>query len=179
MEDNAPLYAFTYRVDKEGFTELNNILQDRLLSKSRKKTTRLGYAQLLIATAYVIAMVVSNRPISSFMMIVAVLIIFTGMYSVLYFPVFFKKKLQKVIDTTFAESEYLNNDITFRFYDTYCEEINFSDSRTMDYTKIAEVLTTEENIVILVERTGFCFPKTILDGKAEEFVAFLKERIDQ
>lgn len=170
-------FTCTYRLDIEGFRKLNEVIEKKVLGPSKKKTARLGYAQMLISAMYLFAIIATKQSTNTFLIMLAVVIMFLGIYCVMYYPYFFKKKLNTVIEKTFAESEYLNNDITLRFFDEFCEETNYSDTREMKYGQMDEVKTTDKYIMILVGKSGICIPKDSLGGQEKELVTFLLQRV--
>ena len=174
---DTPIFEITYKNDFESFKKLNILLEDRVLGKSKKKTKLYGVIQISLSVIYLALILITKQPLGTLTTALAVGIFFFGLFSLTYYPIFFKKKLEKVVDKYFHETEYLQNEVSYQFYDTYWIETNVEDSKEIPYGSIDEIVEDETTFFLFLGRTGICFPKSSFHGGEKEFLKFINERI--
>lgn len=175
---DTPIYDITFLNDFPSFQKLNAFMEEKLVGKSKKKSMMLGTIQVALAIIYLILMFVTKQPLGTFTVILAVIILFLGLFSLSYYPVFFRRKVDKVVKQTFETSEYLKSPVQFQFFEDTCFEISVVEKREFPYALLDEIVEDDNNFYVMSNRIGICFPKKAFEGRDREFYEFMKERIE-
>lgn len=172
-------YQFDYHISLENFIEFNDKVAIKSIRKAEKKSRIFGAIEVVIALFYLAVYMLRKEMVQTSYLLLAGLVLVIGLFTLTYYPVFFRRKMNKIIKKTYDNSDYFKSQIVVSFFDESCEEVTDIGSKETKYNRFEGFEETEGLVVLLFNQTsGALIPKNaIKEEEYESFILFLTEKI--
>ncbi|MGL5973005.1 MAG: hypothetical protein ACRCZK_04785 [Oscillospiraceae bacterium] len=179
---NQILYSFNYKITLEEYKEFNSEIAVKSIDKSMKKAKILGIIQIVIAVFYLVSFFIDREQMSLIYSVLAVIVLFVGIFGVFLYPKVFAKKLNKVVTKVYNEIDYFKNDISLEFYEDYVFEQNSEYKIKKQYSEIVFVDQSDNILAFLFDKNkmggAIIIPKISIDDNIkDDFYIFIKDKI--
>ena len=169
-------YSFRFRLEEEEFFTLAKIISKTSQKKRRKKMIGTGIIAVICGICVIIAKAASLVSVNPGAYIVGAGLMAIGLYMVMYYDVFFLKKLRASSKAEFLKNDYCRNDVTVSFFETEYTEISGEKQHEtrFKYSKTEGVLE-KEGIYFLVSSATRYIPvpiRAIPEEKRDEFAQY-------
>lgn len=171
-----PIYTLTQTTSFDTFKTLNHHLENKILGKSKKRTKFLGLMQMALAAIYLAVVVIAKQKVQTFTLVLAVIILLLGLFNVVYYPVFFKKKMEHAVQSTYQNYPYLQEPVIYDFFDDHFVEITSEKQAQFSYHIFEQVQEDENHYYLLSKQTGIHLDKAKLGEHGPALISHIKEK---
>ena len=178
-------FSFTYQISKDQFYAYNEQQLRANAIQGNKRMRIMGIIEIaffLLLGGNMLRQVSVGEAVNPLYWVLILVILGGGLFSILYYPYYYPKKLRKASDKLYDESSYLQNPITLQFYRDCMTEESRGEVHIADYETVSGFVSLAEfYFFALGDRRGVIMPKSVFqdDSQAESFFEYMNEVRDR
>lgn len=179
---NEVLYEIKYKISLDDYKEFYNQIAIKSLNKPKRKAMFFGSIQIVLALSYIFTYFFIKQNTNFGILLLAFGILLVGIFTVLYYPVFFKKGIMKTINKVYNKLDYFKEEITLEIYDDCCCEKVLGETNYKSYDLFIDVDKSDNLIALMFNDKGggLIIPiRSVGQEKSQEIFSFLSEKIKQ
>ena len=174
-ESASPLAQVRYRISLEQYLDFNFSVAEQNYKAQRRKSTIMGIIEIAVGILFTLTLVMTEAEkraqIGNFnlYLILGIVLVLLGLYSVVFYQVIFPKQLKKSATKTYNKSDYLKGEILLEVYEDHLfeESGTYSDSVAWGDTKGFRETPTMLQIM-LGDTRCILIPKKQIPGRVNE-----------
>jgi len=182
MKESEVLYEFKYKISLDDYKEFNEKIAMKSIAKSKKKSMTFGIIEMVIALFYVLIYFIDSTKVTSGYMLMSFGVFILGLFTFLYYPLIFTRKVDKMINKMYNELDYFHGDIKLEIFDDCCCEIVKSESNYNSFDMFVGIEESDNIIALMFNKTGggLVIPKrSINNSEILEIKDFLRSKINK
>lgn len=175
-----PLFSLTYQIPLEDFIQFHMIMTADAVKKGKKKTAIIGWIEFLFAVGFMVALLTKQIEGHLFLYIAVTIMILMGLYSILFYRVFYEKSVRKVLTKQHASTRYLQSDILLDFYEDKITEHVEDKQADTPWETIREIKTSDTLFLLMLdEKRCLLIPKNQLSEQEREKLEQLLDEVSK
>lgn len=168
------IYNITYKIKEEEFRTYGIAVGKIPFERRKTRTVVTGAIETMIAILLNIY-IFTHPTEKTFVYVLAVSLLFLGIYSMVFYILMFPRILTKSITEQFKRSEYLKNEITLLFYSDRIVERSMDHEGNYFYNGLLSIWKTGGGIALNVgEKRTLLVPSSVL-AQTEGLEEFIRD----
>lgn len=174
MEDNQPIFEFTYNVSEADYINFNWLLLGDDIVNKKKRANITGGFMLLAAVLLGVQTIIFNKYNQYFLDFLILFVFFMGIYNLLFYRKIFPKSLEKNAIKVYKTTRFAKGDVTLKFFDEYITETSCEGDFNVPYSYVKAQYQNQELIVLFFNKRAIIINKNVV---TDDLLEFLKVKL--
>ena len=173
------LFTLRFPISLEDFKEFHRLMSGGVFKQQQRRSFIWGGMEVAISALYLILSFTGIfEPMSTFQWVLVAVLLAVGLFS-LYNGVFYKKRMEKVLERQYEQSSFRGVQLVMKFHEDGVEEVTGDSHLVTKFSKIYQIVTTSRLYMIQVDpRRSVLIPRATL-GKQDAQLADLLTRASE
>lgn len=181
QQADGPVRELRYQISREDYLDFNFSLADEDFHKQRRRSTLMGMVELVIGVLFLVVLLAQGGTNNfALYLILDILLLLFGAYSVVFYKLIFPKQLNKAANKQYDKNEYLHNTIELDLYEDRLLERSGDYENMMGWDEIYGFKETENLLmVMLTQKRCILIPKGQVAGQEDWIRGFFAQKAEE